>query len=108
MYIVKKKLNVQKRTFLTKNISSIIHQNIAPKYKDLDCSIISCVIENFKIKCALFDLSASANLLPYSMYKQLDLGEFKPSLITFQLANHYVKMSRVIEDVMVQINKFYF
>ena len=35
---------------------------------------------------ALLDLGASVNLLPYSMYKQLRLGELKPTSITMSLA----------------------
>ena len=36
---------------------------------------------------ALLDLGASVNLLPYSMYKQLGLGELKPTNITLSLAD---------------------
>jgi len=35
----------------------------------------------------LLDLSASVNLLPYSVYKQLGVGELKPTKITLQSAN---------------------
>ncbi|RVW57860.1 hypothetical protein CK203_042645 [Vitis vinifera] len=36
---------------------------------------------------ALLDLGASVNLLPYSVYKQLGLGELKPTSITLSLAD---------------------
>ena len=32
---------------------------------------------------ALLDLGASVNLLPFSMYQQLGLGELKPTTITW-------------------------
>ncbi|RVW89429.1 Retrovirus-related Pol polyprotein from transposon 297 [Vitis vinifera] len=43
---------------------------------------------------ALLDLGASVNLLPYSVYKQLGLGELKPTAITLSLADRSVKIPR--------------
>ena len=57
----------------------------------------------------ILDLGASVNLLPYSVYKQLGLGELKLTSITLQLADCLVKIPRgMVEDVLVQIDKFYF
>ena len=57
----------------------------------------------------LLDLGASVNLLPYSVYKQLGLGELKPTSITLSLADRSVKIPRgMIEDVLVQVDKFYY
>ena len=60
-------------------MSAIIQHNTPPKYKDPGCPTISCVIGNFRIEKALLDLGASVNLLPYSVYEQLGLGELKPT-----------------------------
>ena len=58
---------------------------------------------------ALLYLGASVNLLPYSIYKQLGLGELKPTTITLSLADMSVKTPKgTIEDVLVQANKFYY
>ena len=58
---------------------------------------------------ALLDLGASVNLLPYSVDKQLGLGELKPTSITLSLASRLVKIPRgTIEDVLVQVDKFYY
>ncbi|KAL5549093.1 hypothetical protein UlMin_004324 [Ulmus minor] len=52
---------------------------------------------------ALLDLGASVNLLPYSVYEQLGLGELKPTSMTLQLADRSVKIPRgVIEDVLIK------
>ena len=49
------------------------------------------------------------NLLPYSMYKQLALGELKPTNITLSLADRSVKIPKeIVEDVLVKIDKFYY
>ena len=58
---------------------------------------------------ALLDLGASVNLLPYSVYKKLGLGELKPTAITLSVADRSVKIPRgVIEDVLVQVDNFYY
>ena len=57
----------------------------------------------------LLDLGASMNLLPYFVYKQLELGGLKPTSITLSLADRSVKIPRgMIEDVLVQVDKFYY
>ena len=49
------------------------------------------------------------NLLPYSVYLQLGLGELKPTSMTLQLADKLVKRPRgIIEDVLIKVDKFYF
>ena len=49
------------------------------------------------------------NLMPYSVYKQLGLGELKPTNITLSLADRSVKIPKgIVEDVLVKIDKFYY
>ena len=49
------------------------------------------------------------NLMPYSVYKQLGLGELKPTNITLSLADRSVKIPKgMVEDVLVKIDKFYY
>ncbi|WKA06427.1 hypothetical protein VitviT2T_024325 [Vitis vinifera] len=67
------------------------------------------MIEETCVEKALLDLGASVNLLPYSVYKQLGLGELKSTSITLSLADRSVKIPRgMIEDVLVQVDKFYY
>ena len=55
------------------------------------------------------DLGASVNLLPYSVYKQLGLGELKPTTITLSLADGSIKIPKgTVEDVLIQVDKFYY
>jgi hypothetical protein len=99
---VKRKLNVKKKTFLAEQVSVILQNNNALKYKDTGCPIISCFIGEHKLEKALFDLGASVNLLSYSVFQSLNLGELKPTAVTFLLTNRYVKMPRgIVEDVLV-------
>ncbi|RVW81572.1 Retrovirus-related Pol polyprotein from transposon 17.6 [Vitis vinifera] len=79
------------------------------KYKDPGYPTISVNIGGTHVEKALLDLGASVNLLPYSVYKQLGLGGLKPTTITLSLADRSVKIPRgVIEDVLVQVDKFYY
>ena len=48
------------------------------------------------------------NLMPYSVYLQLGLGELRPTTITLSLADRSVKIPKgIVEDVLVKIDKFY-
>ena len=58
---------------------------------------------------ALLNLGANVNLLPYSVYKQLGLGELKPTTITLSLVDRSVKIPKcIVEDVLVKVDKFYY
>ena len=49
------------------------------------------------------------NLMPYSVDKQLGLGELKPTNITLSLTDRSVKIPKgMVEDVLVKIDKFYY
>ena len=72
--MVKRGLNVNKKAFLTEQVSVIIECKTLVKYKDLGCPTISVNVGGISVGKALIDLGASVNLFPYSMYKQLGLG----------------------------------
>jgi hypothetical protein len=61
------------------------------------------------IEHALLDIGVSVNLLHFSVYLQLGLGELKPTSVTLQFADHSVRKPRgVVEDVLVKIENFYY
>ena len=106
---VKRGLNVNKKAFLTKQVSAIIECKTLVKYKDPGCPTISVNIGGISVEKALLDLGASVNLLPYSMHKQLGLGELKPTSITLSLADRSIKIPKgTIEDVLIQVDRFYY
>ena len=106
---VKKGLNVNKKAFLTEQVSAIIESKTPVKYNDPGCPTISVNIGGISFEKALLDLGASVNLLPYSMYKQLGLGELKPTSITLSLADRSIKIPKgTIEDVLIQVDRFYY
>ncbi|KAL6313707.1 hypothetical protein AAG906_010126 [Vitis piasezkii] len=106
---IKRGLNVNKKAFLTEQVSVVIQCKSPLKYKDPGCPTISVMIGGKVVEKALLDLGASVNLLPYSVYKQLGLGELKSTSITLSLADRLVKIPRgIIEDVLVQVDNFYY
>ena len=57
----------------------------------------------------MLDLGASVNLLPYSIFVKLGLGELHPTPVVLQLADRSIKIPRgIVEDVLIQVDKFYF
>ena len=106
---VKRGLNVNKKAFLTEQVSAIIECKTPVKYKDPGYPTISVNIGGICVEKALLDLGASVNLFPYSMYKQLGLGELKPTSITLSLADRSIKIPKgTIEDVLIQVDRFYY
>jgi len=104
---MKRKLNVKKKAFLAEQVSAILQNNNALKYKDPGCPIIYCFIGEHKIERALLDLGARVNLLPYFVFQSLNLGELKLTSVTLLLTNRSVKVPRgIVEDVLVQVDKF--
>ncbi|XP_057511788.1 uncharacterized protein LOC130793945 [Actinidia eriantha] len=80
--MVKRTLNMKDKAFMMEQVSSIIQSKTTPKYKDLGCPTVSIVIGATTIEHVLLDLGANVNLLPYTVYKKLGLGELKPTSIT--------------------------
>ena len=106
---IKNGLGIEKKAFLTEQVSAIIQSKNPVKYKDPRSPTISVNIGGTSIDKALLDLGASVNLLPYSVYKQLGLGELKPTNITLSLADRSVKIPKgIVEDVLVKVDKFYY
>ena len=106
---IKKVLGIEKKAFLIEQVIAIIQSKNPVKYKDPGSPTISVNIGGTCINKALLDLGASVNLLPYLVYKQLGLGELKPTNITLSLADRSVKIPKgIVEDVLVKVDKFYY
>nr|CAN66942.1 hypothetical protein VITISV_010069 [Vitis vinifera] len=106
---IKRGLNVNKKAFLTEQVSAIIQCKSPLKYKDPGCPTISVMVGGTVVEKALLDLGAGVNLQPYSIYKQLGLGELKLTSIILSLVDRSVKILRgIIEDVLVQVDNVYY
>ncbi|GFS41334.1 hypothetical protein Acr_00g0073750 [Actinidia rufa] len=102
-------LHVKETAMMNESQSAILQCKTVPKYKDPGCPTISCIIGGCKIDRELLDLGSSVNLLLYSIYKDLNLGELKPTRVTLELADRSVKVPRgIIEDVLIQVDTVYY
>ena len=106
---MKRGLNINKKYFLTKQVSVIIQCKTPIKYKDLKYSTILVNIGDTYVEKTLLDLGTSVNILPYMVYKKLGLRELKLTSITLSLADRSIKIPKgMIEDILVQVDKFYY
>jgi len=103
----KRKTNVPKKAFLATNINELLSGPIPVKDKDPGCPTIAWTIGQAEISRALLDFGASINLLPFSVYQQLGLGELSPTRVTIQLADRSVKVLKgKIIDVLIRVVEF--
>jgi hypothetical protein len=92
---------------LTEEVSAVLLRKLPPKLKDLGSFTIPCRIGDHDFEQALLDLGAGVNLLPYTIYETLGLGELKPTSVTLQLADRSIKRLRgILEDVLVKVGEF--
>ncbi|XP_075507541.1 uncharacterized protein LOC142544371 [Primulina tabacum] len=105
----KRKLVDYETVKLSEECSAILQNKLPPKAKDPGSLSIPCTIGTSFFSKALFDLVASINLMLYSCFEKLKIGEVKPTTISLQLVDRSIKYPRgVVEDVLVKVDKFIF
>ncbi|XP_038698191.1 uncharacterized protein LOC119995812 [Tripterygium wilfordii] len=68
----KRKFAEHERVMLNEECSAVLLNKLLPKLKDLGSFTIPCVIGNLRFDKALIDLGASVNLMPLSIFQQLE------------------------------------
>ncbi|XP_070040721.1 uncharacterized protein [Nicotiana tomentosiformis] len=87
-------------------VSAIVH-SMTPKLEDPGAFTIPCTIGSVEFAKAFCDLRESINLMPYSVFKTLGIGQPRPTSIRLQMADRTMKRPLgVIEDVLVRVDKF--
>ena len=105
----KRRLSENETVALTEECSAIIQKKLPQKLKDPGSFTIPCAIGEKFCGQALCDLGASINLMPFSIFRRLGLGEIQPTAMTLQLADRSLTYPKgVIEDVLVKVDKFVF
>ncbi|XP_070019712.1 uncharacterized protein [Nicotiana sylvestris] len=91
---------------VTHQVSAIIH-SMDPKLVDPGAFMIPCAIGSAEFAKSLCDLGASINLMPYSIFKTLEIGKAIPTSMKLKMADHTMKrLLGAIEDVLVHVDKF--
>ncbi|XP_022846365.1 uncharacterized protein LOC111369115 [Olea europaea var. sylvestris] len=105
----KRKLEEFETVKLTEECSAILQKKLPHKLKDPGSFNIPCNIGGITFDRVLCDLGANINLMPLSVFKQLGLGEVKPTTLTLQLADRSITYPKgIIEDVLAKVDKFIF
>nr|XP_009798033.1 PREDICTED: uncharacterized protein LOC104244325 [Nicotiana sylvestris] len=90
---------------MTHQVSAVLH-SMAPKLEDPGAFTIPCTIGNVGFAKALYDLGASINLMSYSIFKTLGIGQPRPTSMRLQMVDCTMKrLLGVIEDVLVRVDK---
>ncbi|CAN6716286.1 unnamed protein product [Malus baccata var. baccata] len=105
----RKRISTKEVVKVGENVSAILQRKLPPKCKDPGSFTILCVIGNTRFKSAMLDLGASINVMPYSIYVSMNLGELKHDGVIIQLADRSnVYRKGVLEDVLVQVDHLVF
>ncbi|KAJ0940198.1 putative aspartic peptidase domain superfamily [Helianthus annuus] len=105
----KEKLGELSNVPLHGGCSAIVSNKLPEKLTDPGVFTIPCLFGSHTNTRALADLGASINLMPFSLYEKLDLGELSPTRMTLSLADRSVKHPRgIVENLLVKVDKFVF
>ncbi|XP_070002724.1 uncharacterized protein LOC142165919 [Nicotiana tabacum] len=105
----KRKLEVVLVVKLTEKCSAILQNKFPPKLGDPCSFTIPCTMGGAHFEKALCDSGASINVMPFSIFRKLELGEIKDTGVSLQLADQSTKNAKgIIENVLVRVDKFIF
>ena len=98
---------VPKKTLLASGASSLLSHQIPIKYTDPSCLTILIIIGDQLVYRALLDLGVSVNLISFTEYETLELGEFKATKMVIQLPDRSTRLPRgIVEDVLIRVDEF--
>ncbi|XP_070029449.1 uncharacterized protein [Nicotiana sylvestris] len=105
--LVTKKRSMNCETIkMTHQVSAIVH-SLSPKLEDPSAFTIPYTIGSADFAKALCDLGESINLIPYSAFKTLGIGQPRPTSMRLQMADRTMKRTLgIIDDVLVRVDKF--
>ena len=94
---------------LNEECLALLQNKLPPKLKDPGSFTILCQIGDVHFDKALCDLGASINLMPYSVFEKLGVGQVKNTMVSLQLADRSIKWLRgIVENVLIKVDKFVF
>ncbi|XP_075100112.1 uncharacterized protein LOC142176406 [Nicotiana tabacum] len=105
----KRKLEKVSVVKLIEKCSAILQNKLPQKLGDPGSFIIPCTVGCTHFEKALWNSGASINLIPFSIFRKLELGEMKDTSVSLQLADQSTKRSKgIIENILVRVDKFVF
>ncbi|KAD6796323.1 hypothetical protein E3N88_07219 [Mikania micrantha] len=105
----KDRLGEVANTPVSSGCSAVILNKLPLKLADPGMFTITCLFGDDVRRHALADLGASINLMPYSLYEKLALGDLSPTRMTLSLADRSVKCPRgILKNILVKVDSFVF
>ncbi|GKC45139.1 reverse transcriptase domain-containing protein [Tanacetum coccineum] len=105
----KEKLSEMARTPLNEHCSAVIFNKLPEKLGDPGRFLIPCKFPRIDECLALADLGTSINLMPFSMWKTLNLLDLTPTCMTLELADRLISRPiGIAKDVNVKVGVFQF
>ncbi|CAA0835370.1 Unknown protein, partial [Striga hermonthica] len=90
-------------------ISEVASTTIPRKECDPGGFVIKITLRNGKETNGMLDLVAGINLMSYSIFKQLELGDLKPTRMCLQLADRTLRYPKgIIEDILIRVGNLIF
>ncbi|XP_075074435.1 uncharacterized protein LOC142162032 [Nicotiana tabacum] len=94
---------------ITEKCSAILQNKLPQKLGDPGNFTIPFTLGCVYFEKALCDSGASINLMPFSIFRKLDLGEMKDISVSLQFSDQSTKKPKgIIENVLVRVDKFVF
>ncbi|GJZ68650.1 reverse transcriptase domain-containing protein [Tanacetum coccineum] len=105
----KEKFSEMARTPLNEHFSTVILNKLLEKLGDPDRFLISCKFPGMDECLALADLGANINLMPFFVWKKLNLPNLTPTCMTLELADRSISQPiGIAKDVNVKVGVFQF
>ncbi|XP_070020589.1 uncharacterized protein [Nicotiana sylvestris] len=90
---------------LNEHCSVILQNKLPQKFGEPGSSIIPCSLGSTKFQKSLCDSGASFNLMPFSVFRKLEveIGEIRSIPVSLQLADQTtIILERIVEDLLVR------
>ncbi|CAA0838505.1 Unknown protein, partial [Striga hermonthica] len=86
--------------------ASAMQHDLPKKERDPGGFVIRIALGNRKEASGMLDLGAGINLMPFSIFQRLGLGDLRPTRMCLQLADRSIRYPKgVVEDVLVRIGR---
>ena len=102
--IVTNKIKIPKAEISTMLANYTFKRGIQKKLGDPGVPTIPCSIKRNYVKTALCDLGAGVSVMPFSLYRRLELNKLTPTKISLQMADKSTAIPiGICEDVLVVV-----
>ncbi|GER50519.1 genome polyprotein [Striga asiatica] len=86
--------------------ASAMQHDLPKKERDAGGFVIQIALENGKGTSGMLDFGVGINLMPFSIFQRLGLGDLRPTRMCLQLVDHSIRYPKeVVEDVLVRVGR---